>query len=334
MFLNPFFRQNFGGPQMGGGVGGPFRAVYQCYSAAFLPDRDRERLNVENGGKILLPQAALEHLIEQTGVMLFKLHNKKYDRITHCGVLEFLPNEDKTCYLPNWMMHHLLLQEGDELCVESVALPTARFVRFQPQSKDFLDISNPKAVLETALRNFNCLSKGDIIAINYLNRNYELHVVELKPADAVSIIECDMEVDFAPPIDYVEPKYIPTTTQNIATTPKTTTSMATTPGDPLSGIPSSFKNSSSFMPFHGQGNRLDGKNKSKDQEQQNNLQIQQTRGVPNYDYEYGTLQFLRLPLRSVNDENTSTTEKPSVNVFQPFSGEGQFLKKPRSQRPK
>ncbi|CAF4216466.1 unnamed protein product [Rotaria magnacalcarata] len=70
------------------------------------------------------------------------------------------------------------------------------------------------------------------------------------------------------------------------------------------------------------------------QEQQNNLQIQQTRGVPNYDYEYGTLQFLRLPLRSVNDENTSTTEKPSVNVFQPFSGEGQFLKKPRSQRPK
>ncbi|CAF4392182.1 unnamed protein product, partial [Rotaria magnacalcarata] len=93
----------------------------------------------------------------------------------------------------------------------------------------------------------------------------------------------------------VEPKYIPTTTQNIATTPKTTTSMATTPGDPLSGIPSSFKNPSSFMPFHGQGNRLDGKNKSKDQEQQNNLQIQQTRGVPNYDYEYGTLQFLRLP---------------------------------------
>jgi len=44
-------------------VGGQFHAVYQCYSAAFLSDR--ERMNVENGGKILLPQAVLEQLIDQ-----------------------------------------------------------------------------------------------------------------------------------------------------------------------------------------------------------------------------------------------------------------------------
>jgi len=269
--------------------------------------------------------------------MLFKLKNKKHDLITHCGVLEFLPNDTTTCYLPSWMMRHLLLQEGDELSVESVSLPTAKFVRFQPQSKDFLDISNPKAVLETALRNFGCLTKGDLIAINYLNRNYELCVLELKPADAVSIIECDMEVDFAPPVGYVEPKYIPTSSQNIATTPKTTNPMAMTPGDPLSSIPSSYKSPSTFMPFYGAGNRLNGKTKSKDQEQQqqqNNLQIQQTRGIPNYDYEYGTLQFLRVPLRSMNDDTTGTTEKPNSSTFQPFSGEGQMLKQPRNQRPK
>jgi len=67
MFFNNFFRHNFpGGHDVGAGIGaGPFRAVYQCYSAAFLSDHDRDRLNVENGGKILLPQAALEHLIEQ-----------------------------------------------------------------------------------------------------------------------------------------------------------------------------------------------------------------------------------------------------------------------------
>jgi hypothetical protein len=66
MFFNQLFRHNFpGGHDGGAGGGGPFRAVYQCYSAAFLTDHDRGRLNVENGGKILLPQAALEHLIEQ-----------------------------------------------------------------------------------------------------------------------------------------------------------------------------------------------------------------------------------------------------------------------------
>jgi len=40
-----------------------FYAVYQCYSAAFL--NDRERAIIENGGKILLPQSALEQLVEQ-----------------------------------------------------------------------------------------------------------------------------------------------------------------------------------------------------------------------------------------------------------------------------
>jgi len=40
-----------------------FHAVYQCYSAAFL--NDRERSCIENGGKILLPQTALEQLINQ-----------------------------------------------------------------------------------------------------------------------------------------------------------------------------------------------------------------------------------------------------------------------------
>ncbi|CAF0740127.1 unnamed protein product [Adineta steineri] len=336
MFFNrQFFRQNFPGAHELGANVGPFRAIYKCYSAAFLPDHDRGRLNVENGGKILLPQAALEQLAEQNGIMLFKLKNTKLDRIIHCGVLEFIPNDDKTCYLPNWMMHHLLLQEGDDISVEFVALPTATFVRFQPQSKDFLDISNPKAVLETALRNYNCLTKGDVIAINYLNRSYELLVLELKPADAVTIIECDMEVDFAPPVGYVEPKYTPTSSQNIATTPKTTNPMASTPGDSLSSIPSSYKSPSTFMPFHGQGNRLNGKNRSKDQEQQlNNSQLQQTRGIPNYDYEYGTLQFIRVPLRTINDETVGTAEKNNANTFQPFSGEGQMLKQPKNQRPK
>ena len=61
------------------------------------------------------------------------------------------------------------------------------------------------------LRHFACLSKGDIVAINYNNKVgcpnqilmqklppkiYELNVMETKPAAAVSIIECDMNVDF------------------------------------------------------------------------------------------------------------------------------------------
>lgn len=92
------------------------------------------------------------------------------------------------------MMRNLLLEEGDLIAIENVSLPVATFSRFQPQSEDFLDITNPKAVLENCLRSFACLTTGDIIAINYNSKIYELCVLETKPGHAVSIIECDMNV--------------------------------------------------------------------------------------------------------------------------------------------
>jgi ubiquitin fusion degradation protein 1 len=47
------------------------------------------------------------------------------------------------------------------------------------------------------------LFQGDIIAISYNKKIYELNVLETKPASAVSIIECDMNVEFEAPPGYV-----------------------------------------------------------------------------------------------------------------------------------
>lgn len=44
------------------------------------------------------------------------------------------------------MMQNLLLEEGGLVQVESVNLQVATYSKFQPQSPDFLDITNPKAV--------------------------------------------------------------------------------------------------------------------------------------------------------------------------------------------
>ncbi|KAF6083453.1 ubiquitin recognition factor in ER associated degradation 1 [Phyllostomus discolor] len=117
---------------------------------------------------VIMPPSALDQLsrLNITYPMLFKLTNKNSDRMTHCGVLEFVADEG-ICYLPHWMMQNLLLEEGGLVQVESVNLQVATYSKFQPQSPDFLDITNPKAVLENALRNFACLTTGDVIAINY-----------------------------------------------------------------------------------------------------------------------------------------------------------------------
>jgi ubiquitin fusion degradation protein 1 len=86
-------------------------------------------------------------------------------------------------------------KEGDLVTV--TLLTTAgigTFALFEPQSVDFLDISNPKALLENTLRNFACLTKGEIIVIRYNNRIYELKVLDTKPTEAINIIECDLDV--------------------------------------------------------------------------------------------------------------------------------------------
>ncbi|KAM9211221.1 ubiquitin recognition factor in ER-associated degradation protein 1-like [Leptosomus discolor] len=125
--------------------------------------------------------------------MLFRLTNTKADRATHCGVLES-EAEEGVCYLPPWMMQNLSLEAGGLVQVESVHLPVGTSATFQPQSPDFLSITSVKAVLENALRNYPCLTTGDVIAIKYNEKIYELQVVETKPEKAVSITDCDLEV--------------------------------------------------------------------------------------------------------------------------------------------
>ena len=89
--------------------------------------------------------------------MLFQLENRRDGRRSHCGVLEFIADEGMV-YLPYWMMQNLLLSEGDVVTLRSASLPKGTYVKLQPHSSDFLDISNPRAVLETTMRNFACLT--------------------------------------------------------------------------------------------------------------------------------------------------------------------------------
>lgn len=45
------------------------------------------------------------------------------------------------------MMDNMLLQEGEIVEVKNASLVKATYVKLQPHTKDFLDISNPKAML-------------------------------------------------------------------------------------------------------------------------------------------------------------------------------------------
>lgn len=80
--------------------------------------------------------------------MLFKLTANETGRVTHGGVLEFIAEEGRV-YLPQWMMETLGIQPGSLLQISSTDVPLGQFVKLEPQSVDFLDISDPKAVWKT-----------------------------------------------------------------------------------------------------------------------------------------------------------------------------------------
>jgi ubiquitin fusion degradation protein 1 len=184
-----------------------FDEYFRCYAIAMMPGPEREDAN--HGGKIFLPPSALDKLtrLHITYPMLFELINGSKSTQTHAGVLEFTAEEGKI-YLPYWLMQTLLLEPGDLLQVKSTDLPLGTFIKLQPQSPDFLEISDPKAVLENAFRNFSCLTKGDIFTFKYNDHVYSIAVVETKPEsekNGICTLETDLSVDFAPPIGYVEP---------------------------------------------------------------------------------------------------------------------------------
>lgn len=212
---------NFFGPavgpnllaQLANGIGGiptnprQFDQYLKAYSVAMLPGKERE--NVSYGGKIIMPPSSLAHLtsLDLQSPWKFKLRNPSNPAASsHAGVLEFIAQEG-VVHLPYWMMKTLRLNEGDPVRITGAELPKGKMVKLQAQSVHFLEVSDPKAVLEQALRHFSCLTQGDIVEIIYNSIVFGFLVMETSPGgEGIDVLDTDLEVDFATPKGYVEPE--------------------------------------------------------------------------------------------------------------------------------
>ncbi|TFK55083.1 ubiquitin fusion degradation protein I [Heliocybe sulcata] len=202
--------QGFGGgmvPRMGRPPARSYDEYLKAYSTAMLPGRQRE--NVTYGGKIIMPPSALATLtqLDLETPWMFQLRNPANPAAsTHAGVLEFIA-EEGVVHLPYWMMKTLRLEEGDPVRLTGAELPKGQFVKIQAQTVHFLEVSDPKAVLEKSLRNFTCLTQGDIIEIQYNSIVFGFLIMETRPGNAgISVLNTDLEVDFATPVGYKEPE--------------------------------------------------------------------------------------------------------------------------------
>ena len=313
--FRPQFPTNFPGPMpllpsIGVGPVGVFQSDFHCFSMAMY---QLENNQYESGGKIVLPASVLEKLTRMNieYPMLFKLTHKNSQHATHCGVIEFSAQEGRT-YTPHWMMNMLGMSEGDLVSLEYVSLNPCTYAKFQPITNDFLDLSNPKSLLERTLRSFACLSLGDVITIHHIGSQFQLRVLELKPDQAVTIIECDMEVDFAAPEGYQSPKRkIPPKEELMETDELDTKVLA------------AAKEQQSFFAFKGTGQRLDGKTKGTESDVNSKVTVK--RGIPNYDYRPNKITFPSA--KKLSKTYTPNDEPVPEDQFSAFTGEGNVLKR-------
>ncbi|KAE9616597.1 hypothetical protein Lal_00034367 [Lupinus albus] len=265
-----------------------FEHVYRCYPVSLI-----QKSNLENGDKIIMPPSALDRLasLQIEYPMLFELRNPSAERVTHCGVLEFTADEG-CIYMPNWMMENLHLQERGVAILKNISLSKGTFVKLQPHTTDFLNISDTRAVLETSLRSYSCLTTGDTIMIAYNNKKYYINVVETKPWPAISIIETDCEVDFVQPLDYKEPeKQLPLTSSNKNKPPEVEEAAPKTPA---------------FIPFTGSARRLDGKTSTRSVEQTPYPMLKQDNETKSSDSKPSNTTSRRTPGKLVFGSNANT----------------------------
>lgn len=315
-----------------------------------MPGNERDNLNY--GGKIILPQSALNKLtmLNITYPMLFELASEETELKTFGGVLEFTAEEGRA-YLPQWMMETLAVAPGALLKISNTNLQLGTRVKIEPQSTDFLNISDPKAVLENAMRNYSTLTVDDIFQISYNDKIYSIKVLDAEPKNdtrSICVVETDLEVDFAPPVGYVEPSPTPSsaTSRTATSTPTPLGSMAGTIQYDKLIHDDKLKNKAAFNPFSGGGNKLSNRSEGSSKRNQKAPVVAPVPSIPDEILEapnltelpsnsaaalnlpYGQLFFGYpiVPLKNVEDEEQREESEHTGNV-PTFSGAGQSLRK-------
>lgn len=164
--------------------------------------------------KVLLPPSAGTSLLDQAamknGAYFFELKHPS-GRHTHAGILDFTSAEGFIA-VPRKVARCLWGPDADiatcegPLEVAYKRLPKATRAVFQPRSAEFQKAVGDglREALEAALLQHSALTVGDWIEVHHAGQIYDLRVRELAPADAVSVIDTEVEAEVHPSVETEE----------------------------------------------------------------------------------------------------------------------------------
>lgn len=159
--------------------------------------------------KVTLPHSAASELsaASKNGALFFELSAAGSSTRTHASLLDFSASEG-TIGLPAEVLRCLGLSADAnvraEIGVRYTPLRKGTFARVQPVSSQFrADVDDVKVLLEREMHLRTTLSVGDAIEVGDEKR-HTLRILELRPEDAVSLIDTDLEVEVSPSVEEEE----------------------------------------------------------------------------------------------------------------------------------
>ena len=183
----------------------------QCFSSIFNNSTSLD------GDNIILPTSILTDLTsndEISSPYIFNItHDKTSQHIT-CVAIEFT-NDTDIVYVPNWIMQNLFpLNDGDDVSISldaNISKQKCGLIKIQPHDSIFITLDDHKSILESSLMQYNTLTSGTSIIIKTNGIEFNIDIVEIEDESGVKqhnayTIDTDIEVDFLPPLDYVELK--------------------------------------------------------------------------------------------------------------------------------
>ena len=230
---------------------GEFKTKLMCFSLNCSDKSDAVKDQVKFSNKIFLPPNVLHEIKDQEFPMYFNLKNTDNQLSVVCAVQEF-SSAPGVMFCPWRIMEMLGIVEGHCIELSLCFPPKGDYVKFRLHESAFAKLSNPKVVLEKGInKHYPVLSKGETIAIEYLDKTWLIDVVETKPADVIQILNVDLNVDFDTPIDYVEPPPKLKSPEPVANV------VFNNENKPLQRPNlEKFKKNNAFVPFSGKGNTL------------------------------------------------------------------------------
>ena len=218
-----------------------------CFSLMCSAQPEELTNKLKHSNKILLPPSILYELNQQEEldkyIMFFEVTNAKLQYGLVCGVQEFSAPPG-ICHVPYHIMDTIGITEGNQVEIEKISLVQGSYMKLRPHKTAFINLPDPKEILEKIMSSdYPVVTQGQTIELFHEGIKYPIDIVETKPAEVISIVNTDINIDFEQPLDYVEPplKSVPLEPQNSPTRAERLKKMKTT---------------DKFTPFYGKGNRL------------------------------------------------------------------------------